>query len=215
METYEYTDKVIKHLFKRYVRLFSKAKSEMPFDELNILSYSKDLYETLLDITVKYYLKLINHVYSEYAEKPKKLTKKWLTEYLLMYDPTTKYVFMHEVERKKARFAESIVACVKANTKSSGKISKAQTTVITANVSGEVKRAMNLWAGMARQYADELTVASAVQAYKDNGAKQVMWLTMRDDKLCDECKELDGKIFDIDSVPPKPHPNCRCWLKPL
>jgi SPP1 gp7 family putative phage head morphogenesis protein len=48
------------------------------------------------------------------------------------------------------------------------------------------------------------------QSYKDNGYTKVEWLVEDDDRLCDECSPLDGKIFDINAVPSLIHPNCRC-----
>lgn len=53
------------------------------------------------------------------------------------------------------------------------------------------------------------------QTYKDRGYNQVKWLVADDDRLCDECEPLDGKIFDIDQAPSVVHPNCRCTFIPV
>ena len=39
-------------------------------------------------------------------------------------------------------------------------------------------------------------------------------VTEESENTCDECKELDGQIFDFyEEVPERPHPNCRCKVK--
>ena len=47
--------------------------------------------------------------------------------------------------------------------------------------------------------------------YRQVGVKKVRWITAHDDRTCDICRPLDGKVFGIDEVegPPK-HPGCRC-----
>ncbi|WP_027725436.1 minor capsid protein [Tuberibacillus calidus] len=55
--------------------------------------------------------------------------------------------------------------------------------------------------------------------YRDSGVtEKVKWLATLDAKTDSECRELDGKIFDIDD-PYKPkipkHPNCRCCYVPV
>lgn len=35
-----------------------------------------------------------------------------------------------------------------------------------------------------------------------------------EDDACDECKELDGKVFEsAEEIPQKPHPNCKCHIE--
>lgn len=56
---------------------------------------------------------------------------------------------------------------------------------------------------------------SQKQSYIDRGYTQVEWLVEDDDRLCDECSPLDGKIFDINTAPSIIHPNCRCTCIPV
>lgn len=61
----------------------------------------------------------------------------------------------------------------------------------------------------------ELTRVQA-QAMKDiakkMNVKKVMWSATFENS-CEYCIKLDGKVFDIDKVPPIPaHPNCKCIL---
>ena len=41
-----------------------------------------------------------------------------------------------------------------------------------------------------------------------------VWHSEDDEKICEECRELDGQIFDMEEeVPERPHPNCRCTVE--
>ena len=41
-----------------------------------------------------------------------------------------------------------------------------------------------------------------------------VWHSENGEKTCNECRELDGQVFDYyDEVPQKPHPNCRCTVE--
>lgn len=43
---------------------------------------------------------------------------------------------------------------------------------------------------------------------------EYVWHTAGDDKVCEECQDLDGQIFhSISDIPDKPHPNCRCYVE--
>ena len=54
---------------------------------------------------------------------------------------------------------------------------------------------------------------SSLQKYKEFGAKKVKWITSSN--ACDICKKLNGKLFDIDTVQPIAHPNCKCTQIPV
>jgi len=52
--------------------------------------------------------------------------------------------------------------------------------------------------------------------YVRGGVEYVKWLACGDDRTCDRCADLDGKIFPIDEVPEAPlHPGCRCTYTPV
>lgn len=53
--------------------------------------------------------------------------------------------------------------------------------------------------------------SSTIDRYKEAGVDKVKILTAEDDKVCDQCKEFEGKVFDIDKAPVLPvHPQDRC-----
>ena len=189
---YEYTDKVILYLRKYFIEKFNAAKS-MPDSELNILAYSKSLYDDIADETKRQLVRIGQAAYKK-SGGTDELTEAWILGILDEYDPVTKYVFNHETERKKSRFAESIAAAPDARAES-------------------VKTALRLWSAMVTQYAISVTDRSRVEAMKSRGVRRVKWVTVKDGRQCNKCDSLSGKIFDIKKIPVKPHIHCRCYVE--
>jgi len=53
--------------------------------------------------------------------------------------------------------------------------------------------------------------------YQRYGVKRVVWLTGRDERVCEWCAPLDGQLFPVDGLPgggPPLHPRCRCMVAP-
>lgn len=192
---YEYTDVIIRYLNKRFIEVFHRLKSLVSFDELNVLKSTRLIYDELMQITEEKLLELAVYYYNGTVKNPKtNIDREWLYLILDDYDPITKYVFLHEVERKRARLAESILA--------------------SQNKSKEIDTALRYWSAMVAQYAIEVTDEAVKQAYVDDGVEMVMWVSMLDDRRCKECEKREGKVYDISNVPPKPHIGCRCYLVP-
>jgi len=192
---YDYTDKVILYMKKRFIRLFNQFKSRVSFDELNVLQSARSLYEEMEKIVEESFLLIAKRAYADNGgEFTDTITALWLLELLEEYDPVTKYVYLHEVERKCSRFAESVIA--------------------STNKAQEINTALRYWSNMVSQYAIEVTDRAALQAYIDRGAEKAIWVTIKDEKRCKECRARDGKIYDIAKIPPKPHIGCRCFLLP-
>jgi len=52
-------------------------------------------------------------------------------------------------------------------------------------------------------------------ACKERGVERVRWNAMLDDRVCDLCADMDGRVWNVDEAPEPPiHPNCRCILTP-
>lgn len=196
---YDVTDRYLRKLLRKYMRLFGQAKTVLGFDELNVLNGSRKLYDEIEELAEDMLLDLARDVYYLYSGRRGKYTRKDLRKVLNDYDPVTMYVYLHEIDRKRARFAESVIAAGKNPAK------RAQ----------EIERGRNVWFRQVKQYAEELSDRAALDAFRDMGVKQVRWMTREDERRCNECKDLHGKVFDINRVPPKPHYNCRCWLVPV
>ena len=61
---------------------------------------------------------------------------------------------------------------------------------------------------------------SSLERYKRSGLSEYKYFTLRDEKVCEDCKEIDGKVFKIDEAKvgvncPPTHPNCRCFISPV
>lgn len=190
---YEKTDSRLSSLKKRIKRLFYRTKATMIFDELNVIDKSKELYRELDKMNEDEFLKIANEYYKE-INPEKELNRDWLLAILLGYDAVTKYVYKHEVDRKRSRFAESIIA--------------------STTKSKEFITAMNLWWRQTEQYGITVTDEAVIQGYRDIGVKKLIWNTEKDDRVCPICRERNGKEYSIDNLPTKPHYGCRCYFTP-
>jgi len=81
----------------------------------------------------------------------------------------------------------------------------------TGGSPAEFDTAMRYWTQMTGWFAVEVADAALAQAREDDGIEFVMWVSEHDLKTCDYCDGLDGNVYPADAVPPKPHPNCRCY----
>ena len=194
---YKKTDKTITYLNKQYGRMFRKAAS---FDALNIIDISHEIYEEAYQLAEQEAIRLVESVYGSYRRKPETEESEvtfdpvsFVLALVLAYNPVTKYVFQNEIDRKRARFAESMLA--------------------SSTPAEEIALAKRLLAATNAQFMDDVTFDTLVQAYRDNGAEMVRWVTAVDDRRCKKCAALHGKIFPVDKIPPKPHIHCRCWVK--
>ena len=194
---YETTDKAIELLNRRATKRFEDAKDKAAkdgFDELSVLSVTRELYDQLEADNRQVYLELVQERYQEvepHGEEPPDLA--WLLAFLAAYSAVSKVVYNNEVDRKRGYTAEGINSS-------------------TAKVT-EFRRGLHYWADFTGQFADEITDEVTLKAYRDAGVKKVEWHTVLDGKECETCKERDGKIYPINAVPPKTHKRCRCWLE--
>ena len=196
---YNLADKAIELLNKRATKRFEDAKDEAAqdgFDELSVLSVTRELYDQLEADNRQVYLELAQERYQEtepHGEEPPDLA--WLLALLASYNAVMKYQYSNEWERKRDRTAEAINSS-------------------TAKVT-EFRRGLAYWSQMTGWFADEVTDQATLKAYQDSGVKRVKWNAVLDGRECEACKERDGKIYPIRSIPPKPHPGCRCWYSPV
>lgn len=196
---YKETDKTITSLNRIAIRRFREAQREaglMKWDELTVIRVVKKLYKDLAADNRKAFLELARKVYNGVdPHGDKRPDGDWLDAFLLEYGPVTKYVYLHEVDRKRDRTTEAIIA--------------------STDKAKEFRRGLLYWGQMTAQTCLDVTDAAALKAWKDSGVKRVMWNTEQDDRVCGKCEPRDGKIYPIDKVPPKPHWGCRCWLIPV
>ena len=222
---YEISDKAIAILNKKINRRFNKLKNRisepLKFDELNILDSVKMCYEALDEDNQSVLMDVANEVYrktthgfmpvsplpeSARRSREKRTTRDgmlkvaFLTGILTAYDPVTRYVYRHEVERKSSRLAEALVALQ---------------GVATEDGRLEYEKAKRNWALMTAQYVETTEDEAYLAALLDNGYTHVKWITAKDERVCADCAEKDGKIFLIADIPNKPHWRCRCYWVPV
>ena len=223
MKWYEYGDKQFAKLQRQIAREFRASRLLMPFDEINAMSINqrtkpaaasaldvrrecRRLYKRLrrrnhdcfLEVWLYVYLAWLDELERDAGRKldPEKYVDMWLAG----YDPVTKYVYDHEVERKEQRLFEAVLADgVQGNTR---------------GFEVDYDASERLWTRMTKQYLIDLEDDAAKRAMKEADVKYVEWVTERDEKVCEECEALDGKVFRLENVPEKPHHNCRCTIRP-
>ena len=203
---YDLADRAIKDMNRRNLRAFDGLKT-LKFDELNVLRSVTKVYDDAVRIAKHRYRQIAEDAYLEAlilagmdrkkAEKiaENSITDDWVLDMLEEYDALTLYSFINEVERKKQRTAEAILA--------------AQDKV------AEVDKALKLWTAQISQYADNSVIYATVDGYKEAGIKKVKWVAEQDAKVCKTCRKLDGNILTIDKIPVVPHYHCRCILMPV
>lgn len=190
---YEKTDKVIDYLNEQLIRLFNKAKRLLKTDELsNIVTYSKELYEEIRSLSKEAYFQLASNIVKDIDSTLEFfITEEMIDEILSTPNPVTKYKFYDELDRKRERLVESLLA--------------------SKNKQEEIITARNLLSRQLSQYAIEVSDYANLWGMEQIGVKKVKWNTQEDEKTCKECKALDGKVFDINKAPDKTHYGCRCY----
>lgn len=208
---YKAVDAAMSKWLLRISTTFNRSRLSLGFDELNVIdAYSKInyLYKQLIALNEKRYEEIAKKAYDDayddaiaagftVGEKDSP-SAAWVLMLLAAYDPVTKYVYNHEVERKQARLAEAVIADSERN--------------LEREMVNDYRRAESLWRKQAMQYAIAIEDAAVIKAFKDAGVTKVKWVTADDEKVCGACDSLDGKLFEIDKVPNKPHYNCRCYI---
>lgn len=187
---YELTDIVVENIRKELIRDFSKLKSLLSYDELNVMSATKAVYSKIDLYVRQMFLQLMQAVYKKVTKRTCPYNYAWLESFLLEYDEVSKYVYANEFERKRDRLAEALIASSKKNE--------------------EIDAALRYLSFMLTAYAVRVTDQVVLTAYRDMGIDAVRWKAEKDNKTCTICKHRNGHIYDIEQVPPKPHLNCRC-----
>lgn len=191
---YALTDLATELLNRKAAKRFEDAKDEAAqkgFDELSVLEVTRTLYQGLQADNQSVFLELAQERYQEaepHGEKPPDLA--WLLALLAAYNAVTKVIYENDVDRKRQYTAEGINSS-------------------TAKVT-EFRRGLHYWADLTSTYADIVTDESTLKAYRDAGVRRVRWVTAGDEKVCEVCRERNGKVYSINSIPPKPHKHCRC-----
>lgn len=203
---YKAADRAIKDMNHRNLRAFDRLKT-LKFDDLNVMRLITKVYDDAVQLAKRRYLQIALDAYiaalilagvgPEEAEDRAEdsITEDWVLDMLEDYDEVTLYRFTTETDRKKERLVEALIA--------------------SHNKGEEIDRALRQWTQQITQYADNTVIRATLQGYVDAGVKRVRWTAEDDERVCRTCEKRDGKIYDIDKVPPAPHWRCRCLLYPV
>ncbi|MBR3389635.1 MAG: minor capsid protein [Prevotella sp.] len=205
---FEYTDKVVKTYLKQILKAFRRMQRRTitAFDEANVMLAVNSEWRGIMALIVEA-LKKIAAYYYRAALRTCGIKRRiddfvvdaWLMGLLDDLDYVTHYQFNNEADRKRARLIEAVLSVF------TGVEKKKQIDI-----------AMRYLVRQFEQTADNVTSAAVIHGYEDAGIEKVEWVTQRDEKVCEECLPLDGKVFPIDDCPPCPeHYNCRCFLLPV
>ena len=122
------------------------------------------------------------------------ITEEWILAFLEEPDPVMLYAFLPETDRKKQRLVEALS--------------------VAQNRDAEIDKALRYWTLQMSQFADNAVYRARLDAFRDAGVEYVRWVTQDDERVCDDCDDLDDQVFPIDEVPPPQHPRCRCYIVP-
>ncbi len=204
MNLYARADQAIKEMNRQNLKAFNKLKLAK-WDELNVIRQVNTTYEESTRRAIRKYYEIAVEAYivalyqmkmdkkraTEMADETIDLT--WVYEFLEDVDPVTLYEFFSERDRKKQRLIEALTA--------------------TNNRNAEIDKALRYWTVQIGQYADNSVYRARLAAFHDAGVRRVRWVTQHDERVCPDCDERDGVVYDIDNIPPS-HWRCRCYLVP-
>ncbi|MDD7646552.1 MAG: hypothetical protein PUJ35_04825 [Ruminococcus bromii] len=202
---------------KREIRRTFNRMGMLGFDEINALSVKKETtaaYDALKSLNQREFLKIAQTAYGKAekeaekagfspgkTEKKRRFSKAWLLAVLGAYNLVTGYLYEQEAERKRLRTAEALLTAEAYHSRSAYR--------------DALQLAADLWYTQSAQYADTVTDAAVLEAYRACGVETVRWVTAEDGKVCETCLERYGETYRIDKIPAKPHYRCRCYVLPV
>lgn len=178
------------------------------WDELNVTraaEVTRTIYERVDRMNRRHYAEICEWVYEwvyvQYGrEVPYRDWTKVVDDWLKGYDPTTKYVYENELERKRLRLYEGILAC--------------RETLDRPGLEKLLKQAADLLVTQSIQYGLDLVGEMQEEAYGDAADEDELLLyhACDDSRVCSECWDCNGKVYPVNGAPRLPqHYRCRCW----
>ena len=210
---YRQADKLLEQLKKLIRREFNRL-GVFGFDELNaprVTRETTDLFDRLMRENKKRYLEAARKAYADATSlavaagyqnhSDGKINDAWVLGFLAAYNFVSGYLYESEAERKRLRLAEQMMT--------------AREYLSRTQYNDSLRRAANLWWTQTAHYMLDAVDTATLDGYRDSGVERVKWNTNIDGRECKTCRERNGKVYPIDSVPPKAHRNCRCYLTPV
>lgn len=210
---YRLADKLLEQLKKLIRREFNRL-GIFGFDELNVTrvtTETTELFERLMAENLLRYLQAAQKASTDakarvlaagYEDREIVIPDKaWVAAYLKSYNYVSGFLYEQEAERKRLRLAEQMLTAKEYQSRTL--------------YNDSVRRSANLWWMQTAHYMLDAVDESTLYTYKMMGVERVEWHTNIDGRECKTCRERDGKIYDIDKVPPKAHRGCRCRWEPV
>lgn len=219
---YKAADKAIKRMDRDNLKAFNQLKVT-DFEKATIVRTVKSLYRKQKRKAKKEYLKIGMEAYifalwlaeEELSDRTagniaeKAITEEWIDDILGETDFVTLYRFNSETERKAQRLLEGLAVVSDSEyTHDAGRVTR-----LTRN--DLINQALKQWVKQLAQYAINVTDYAMMQAYADIGIEEVEWEDAEDQRVCAECHSRNGNIYKLEDLPPKPHINCRCRIRPV
>lgn len=196
---YEYIDENVERLKKQTQTAFNNFRlSLLKFDELNVMqvkSETESLFTKLKRQSDKFYTGLLNHLAESMGFEEDKYD---LDELLETYSGALLYSFATEMERKRERLFETMVAI---------------DNMSDPEILDQQRKNIRNWNTQVEEFGVDIERNIFLSELKNSGINKVQWMTAEDERVCVNCFDLNGSIFEIDNVPRRPHIGCRCWLK--
>ena len=215
MARYDLADELLKKLDAELRREINRL-DVIGFDELNamtIKSKTEEMVERLLKANAAAFKAIAYAAMKEAVEdldnlygtnrKAKEIPtgSKEVDKVLKAYNPVTDYLYYPEADRKRSRLSEALIVALMLDSRE--------------KYHYQLRKFAHLWHTQTKQYGDTIVDTFRGDTFKANGIKYVKWQSEHDDKVCGICEDMDGKIYKITDIPPKPHYNCRCWIEPI
>lgn len=196
---YEYIDENVERLKKQTQTALNNFRlSLLKFDELNVMQVkteTESLFTKLKRQSDRFYTGLLNHLAESMGFEEDKYD---LDELLETYSGTLLYSFSTEMERKRERLFETMVAI---------------DDMSDPEILSQQKKNIRNWNTQVEEFGVDIERNIFLSELRDSGIRKVQWMTAEDERVCTDCSDLNGIVFDIDNVPRRPHIGCRCWLK--
>lgn len=203
---YDTADKAIRAMNRQNLKEFGKLKLAK-WDEINVIRTVGKTYDDSVRMARQRYYEIAFESFivallealipnvdaTRMAEET--ITADWILDMLEEVDPVTLYAFLSEAERKKQRLIEALA--------------------VATNRNAEIDKALRYWTVQVSQFADNSVYNARLEAFRQAGITHVVWITQEDNRVCEDCDDLNGQIFQIDNVPPPQHINCRCFVRPV
>lgn len=200
---YDEADKAIKAMNRDNMKTFSRLKLAK-WDELSVIREVTAAYNTVLRRVKKWFLDVALLAYTSAMEEAgrkgterqarRAINDDWILAMLEETDPVLLYKFIPELERKKQRLIEALPVALDRNKEIDGAL-----RAVSKQIGWSIINVVD---------------AATVEAYEDAKVDYVQWVSEHDARVCDVCEDMDGNVYVVSKVPPKPHPACRCRIRP-